>query len=74
MGFDCAKRPGEADLIIQQLKSKADKSGDDLFHLLTMEGDNWYQTNKPDKAIGPFERAVALRPEDVTAVTTWPWL
>ena len=57
----------EADQIIQDLKSKPGNPIDEAFRLLSMEGNNWYQADEPDKAIGPFEQAMALKPNDITA-------
>lgn len=53
-----------ADLLIQELKQNPIA---EAFRLLTLEGDNWYEANKPDKAIVPYEKALALRPDDITA-------
>ncbi len=51
----------EADSIIQDLKRKLNSPS---FRLLTLEGDNWYRAGQPDKAIAPFEQALALQPND----------
>ncbi|HLW65536.1 MAG TPA: DUF4062 domain-containing protein [Gemmataceae bacterium] len=59
------KQHDEADRIIQELKSKPGNPIDEAVRLLTMEGDNWYQAGQPDKAVEPYEKAMALRPEDV---------
>ena len=61
------KQHDEADRIIQELKSKPGNPLDEAFRLLTLEGDNWYQAGEFDKAIEPYEKALALRPEDVQA-------
>ena len=55
----------EADRIIQELKSKPGNPIDEARRLLTIEGDNWYQKGQPDKAIEPYEKALALGPNDV---------
>ena len=59
------KQHAEADHIIQELKNKAGNPIDEAMRLFTMEGDNWYQANEPDKAIEPYEKAVALKPRDL---------
>jgi tetratricopeptide (TPR) repeat protein len=61
------KQHDEADRIIQDLKAKPGNPIDDAFHLLTLEGDNWYQAGQPDRAIEPYEQAMALKPQDFTA-------
>ena len=53
-----------ADAIIQELKALPLA---ELFRLLTLEGDNWYQAGEFDRAVGPYEQALALRPDDFTA-------
>lgn len=55
----------EADRIIQELKSRPGSAIDEALGLLTMEGDNWYNAGEPDKAIEPYEQAMALRPGDI---------
>ena len=59
----------QANQIIQDLKTKAGNPLDEAFRLLTMEGDNWYQAGQTDKAIEPYEKAMALKPEEVQART-----
>jgi tetratricopeptide (TPR) repeat protein len=54
----------EANRIIQELKARPDNPIDEAFHLLMLEGDNWYQAGEHDKAIEPYEKALALRPDD----------
>lgn len=61
------KKFAEADQIIQSLKAAPGITTATLFRLLTMEGNNWYQAGRPDKSIGPYEQAMALRPDDVKA-------
>jgi tetratricopeptide (TPR) repeat protein len=61
------KQHAEADGIIQDLKRKPGNPIDEAFRLLTMEGDNWYQAGQPDKAIEPYEQALALRRADINA-------
>jgi tetratricopeptide (TPR) repeat protein len=58
------KQHEQADRIIQELKSKPGNPIDEAVRLLTMEGDNWYQAGQPDKAIEPYEKAMALRSAD----------
>lgn len=53
-----------ADKMIQELK--ADPVAE-AFRLLTLEGDNWYQANEPDKAIQPYDMALNLNPRSFTA-------
>ncbi|GEM_PF-3681132 len=53
-----------ADAIIQELKRDPIA---EAFRILTLEGDNWYQANEPDKAVEPYEQALALRPIDIGA-------
>jgi len=65
LGMIALKRHAEADRIIQELKNRPDNPIDEAFRLSTMEGDNWYQAGEPDKAIEPYERAVALKPRDL---------
>jgi tetratricopeptide (TPR) repeat protein len=61
------KQHEEADRIIQELKSKPGNPIEEAARLLTLEGDNWYQAGQPDKAIEPYEKAMALRPSDFDA-------
>jgi tetratricopeptide (TPR) repeat protein len=67
LGMIALKQHAEADRIIQELKSKAGNAIDEAFRLWTMDGDNWYQANEPDKAIEPYEKAMALKPRDLQA-------
>ncbi|MEM9372579.1 MAG: hypothetical protein AAGA55_02965 [Planctomycetota bacterium] len=53
-----------ADAIIQELKKDPIA---EAFRILTLEGDNWYQANEPDKALEPYEQALTLCPEDTQA-------
>jgi tetratricopeptide (TPR) repeat protein len=62
-------RHDEADRIIQELKSKPGNPIDDAVRLLMMEGDNWFRAGQMDKAIDPYEQALALRPKDVQTRT-----
>jgi tetratricopeptide (TPR) repeat protein len=55
----------EADRIVQDLKCEPLA---EAFRLLTLEGDNWYNAGEYDRAIGPYEQALALRPEDPQAI------
>jgi hypothetical protein len=66
LGLIARKQHAEADRIIQELKSKA-SSIDEVFRLLTLEGDNWYQAGEPDGAIAPYEKAMALKADDFAA-------
>ncbi len=61
------KQHEEADLIIQELKSKPGNPIEEATRLLTLEGDNWYEAGQPDKAIEPYEKAMVLRPMDFKA-------
>jgi tetratricopeptide (TPR) repeat protein len=61
------KQHEEADRIIQDLKSKPGNPIDETVRLLTMEGNNWYQAGQPDRAIKPYELALDLRPENLSA-------
>ncbi len=67
VGLIALQQHEEANRIIQQLKSKPDNPIDEAFKLLTMEGDNWYQAKEPDKAIEPYSKAEALKPNDYKA-------
>ena len=58
------KRPDEANRIIQKLKAQPGNPIDKAFRLLTLEGDNWYQVGEFDKAIEPYETAMALQLKD----------
>jgi tetratricopeptide (TPR) repeat protein len=57
----------EADRIIQELKARPGNSPAESFQLSMMEGDNWYQAGQPDKAIAPYEQAMALKSDDIKA-------
>ena len=59
------KEHEEADRIVQDLKREPLA---EAFRLLTLEGDNWYNAGEFDRAIGPYEQALALRPEDPEAM------
>src|ERR1700722_9831166 len=50
-----------ADQLIQTLEKDP---GTDAFDALTLDGDNWLAAGKADKAIAPYEKALALRPSD----------
>jgi Domain of unknown function (DUF4062)/Tetratricopeptide repeat len=67
LGKIALKQHAEADRIIQELKQKPGNPIDEAFRLFTMEGDNWYQANEPDKAIEPYEKAVMLKSRDLPA-------
>jgi tetratricopeptide (TPR) repeat protein len=67
LGMIALQQHAEADRLIQELKSKPQNPIDEAFRLLTMEGDNWYQAREPDKAITPYEKALALKPGDFRA-------
>jgi tetratricopeptide (TPR) repeat protein len=67
LGMIALKEHAEADRIIQKLKNKPGNPIEESFRLFTMEGDNWYQAKKPDKAIEPYEQAMALKPRDLQA-------
>lgn len=54
----------EADRIIQELMKDPIN---DSFRFLMLQGDNWYQANEPDKAIDPYEKAMAIQPNNPTA-------
>ena len=56
----------EADRLIQELKADTISAA---FGVLTLEGDNFYEANEPDKAIRPYEQALALQPDDFVART-----
>ena len=62
LGLIALNQHVEADGIIQELKNRPGNPIDEAFRLCTMEGDNWYQANEPDKAVEPYERAMALKP------------
>lgn len=51
----------EADRLIQDLKREPLA---DAFRLLTLDGDNQYNAGEFDRAIGPYEQAAAMRPDD----------
>jgi len=59
------RQHAEADRLIQDLKRDPLA---EAFRLLTLEGDNWYNAGEYDRAIGPYEQALALRPEDPQAM------
>jgi tetratricopeptide (TPR) repeat protein len=59
------KQHAEADRLIQDLKRDPLA---ETFRLLTLEGGNWYNAGEFDRAIGPFEQALALRPEEPAAM------
>ncbi|HEX3654863.1 MAG TPA: DUF4062 domain-containing protein [Pirellulales bacterium] len=67
LGMIALKQHDAANQLIQQLKRKAGNPIDEAFQLLSMEGDNWYQAGEPDKALGPYEQAFALKPNDFKA-------
>jgi tetratricopeptide (TPR) repeat protein len=67
LGMIALKQHDAANQLIQQLKRKAGNPIDEAFQLLSMEGDNWYQAGEPDKALGPYEQAFALKPSDFKA-------
>ncbi|MGR9116279.1 MAG: hypothetical protein ACU85E_10975 [Gammaproteobacteria bacterium] len=48
----------KADAIIQKIKKEQNAR---QFEILTLEGDNWYQAGQFDKAIQPYEDALALQ-------------
>ncbi len=54
----------EADRLIQELKKDPLA---EAFRLLTLEGTNWYNAGEFDKAIPPFEQALALQPNNTDA-------
>jgi tetratricopeptide (TPR) repeat protein len=54
----------EADKLIQELKQEPLA---EAFRLLTLEGTNWYHAGTFDKAIPPFEQALALQPDNTDA-------
>ena len=56
----------EADAMLSPL-SNLEMSPETRFRYLTLLGDNWYLADEPDKAVGPYEQALALRPDDFTA-------
>jgi tetratricopeptide (TPR) repeat protein len=55
----------EADRILQD--GKGGSSRERLFQLLTLEGDNWYRAGDADRALKPYEKALALQPKDPDA-------
>ncbi len=59
------KQHAEADRIIQDLK-RAPLA--EVFRLLTLEGENWYNAGLFDRAIQPYEQALDLRPDDPEAM------
>jgi tetratricopeptide (TPR) repeat protein len=61
------KQHDEANRIIQEIKARPGNAIDEAFRLLTLEGDNWYQAGEYDKALAPYEQAMALRPDDFGA-------
>ena len=60
------KNHAAADRIIQDLKKDPVA---EAFRVLTLEGNNWYNAGEYDRAIGPYEQALALRPKDIEART-----
>ena len=60
------KNHAAADRIIQDLKKDPVA---EAFRVLTLEGDNWFNAGEYDRAIGPYEQALALRPKDIQART-----
>ncbi len=67
LGMIALKQHHEANRIIQEMKVQPGNPIDEAFLLLMLEGDNWYQAGEFDKAIGPYEQALAIRPEDFRA-------
>jgi tetratricopeptide (TPR) repeat protein len=67
LGMIALNQHQQADQLIQQLKSKPGNPIDEAFQLLSMEGDNWYQAGEADKALGPYEQALSLKPNDFKA-------
>jgi tetratricopeptide (TPR) repeat protein len=59
------KEHEEADRLVQDLKREPLA---EAFRLLILEGDNWYNAGEFDRAIGPYEQALALRPQDPRAM------
>ena len=60
------KNHAAADRIIQDLKKDPVA---EAFRVLTLEGDNWYNAGEYDRAIEPYEQALALRRKDIQART-----
>jgi len=58
------KHHQDADKLIQELKQEPLA---EAFRLLTLEGTNWYNAGEFDKAIPPFEKALALQPDNTDA-------
>jgi tetratricopeptide (TPR) repeat protein len=58
------KNHTEADRIIQELKKDPLA---EAFRVLMLEGDNWYNAGEFDRAIAPYEQALALQLKDLTA-------
>jgi len=57
-----------ADALFAQLEGSTEaERGIEDFELYTLQGDRWYRAGEFDKAIEFFERALALRPDDVQA-------
>jgi tetratricopeptide (TPR) repeat protein len=73
LGMIALKQHAEADRIIQELKRKPDNPIDEAMRLCTMEGDNWYQADEPDKAIEPYEKAMTLKPRELVARHNLVW-
>jgi hypothetical protein len=73
LGMIALKQHAEADRLIQELKHKPDNPIDEALRLFTMEGDNWYQADEPDKALEPYEKAMALKPRDLKARHNVAW-
>ncbi|XAL99566.1 tetratricopeptide repeat protein [Phycisphaeraceae bacterium D3-23] len=58
------KRHKEANAIVDDLLANPLA---ETFRLLTLKGDNWYAAGAYDQAIAPYETALSLRPESVSA-------
>jgi hypothetical protein len=67
LGMIALKQHEAADRLIQQLKRKSGNPIDEAIRLLSLEGDNWYQANEPDKALWPYEQTFALKPNNFEA-------
>jgi Domain of unknown function (DUF4062)/Tetratricopeptide repeat len=67
LGKIALKQFAEAKRIIQELKRTPGNPIDHAFRICTLEGDIWYQSNEPDKAIEPYDAAMALKPRDFEA-------
>ena len=63
-----ATQPGdETDRIIRDLQANRGNTPSDAWRLKIMEGDNWYHASQPEKAVQPYEQAMALMTDDTTA-------